>query len=243
MVRGRRLRRRAVILFATAVAAMQACSTAGDDVGTTPTPSITLSINPTSATVAQGGSVAIGATLTGSGGFAGAGAAFALTDAPAGVTFAVSDLQTSGSVTTTTVTIFVAATVAPGTYALDLTGSGTGVSPVSASLALTVVQVGFTLAVNPATLTLCEGCGDVTATITISRINGFTGSVLLTVESSPVGQGGSFTAVLNPGSTTGNSSILTVSTNAPPGNYTLTITGFAPGFGTQTVTIAANVPF
>lgn len=209
---------------------------------TVPVPSIAIGINPTSATVPQGGSVAIGATLTGSGGFTGAGAAFALTGAPAGVTFAVSNLQTSGSVTTATVMTSVAATVPPGTYALDLIGSGTGVIPVSASFALTVVGIGFTLSVNPATLTVCEGCGAVTASITISRIGGFTGSVLLSASSSPVGQGGSFTTGLNPTSTTGNSSILTVSTSAPPGNYTLTITGTAPGFVAQTVTIGVTVP-
>lgn len=208
---------------------------------TVPVPSIAISINPTSATVAQGGSVAIGATLTGSGGFTGAGATFALTAAPAGITFAVSNLQTSGSVTTATVTTSVAATVQPGTYALDLTGSGTGVSPVSASFALAVVGVCFTASVNPATLTTSEGSAAVTATITISRISGFTGSVLLSVSSSPVGQGGSFTTALNPTSTTGNSSILSVTTSAPPGNYTLTITGTAPGCVTQTATIAVTV--
>lgn len=208
---------------------------------TVPAPSIALSINPTSATVAQGESVAIGATLTGSGGFTGAGATFALTGAPVGVTFAVSNIQTSGPITTATITASVAAPVLPGTYVLGLSGTGTGVSPVSASFALTVVGVGFTLSVKPATLTTCEGCDAVNATITISRISGFTGSVALSVSSSAVGQGGSFTAGLNPTSTTGNSSILTVTTSAPPGNYTLTITGTAPGVVTQTATIAVTV--
>lgn len=211
---------------------------------TVPAPSITISIDPTSATAAPGASVVIEATLTGSGGFTGAGAVFALTGAPAGVTFAVSNLQTSGSVTTATVTTFVAATVAPGTYAINLTGSGAGVKTVSVSFALTVAGVavvGFTLSANPATLTTCEGCVAQIATININRTDGFTGSVALSASNSPVDQGGSFTMALNPTSTAGNSSILTVSTNAPPGNYTLTITGTAPGFATQTVTIAVTV--
>jgi hypothetical protein len=207
---------------------------------TVPIPAITLSIDPPSVTVAQGQSVAFGARLIGSGGFMGAGAAFALTGAPTGITSAISDLQIGGY-TTATITLSAAAHVPPGTYTLDLTGSGTGVSPVSVSFALTVLNVGFTLSVNPAALDTCEGCDDVTATITISRISGFTGSVLLSVSSSAVGQGGSFTTVLNPTSTAGNSSILTLSTSAPPGNYTLTITGTAPGFVTQTVTIAVTV--
>lgn len=212
---------------------------------TVPAPSIALIINPTSATVPQGGSVGVGAILTGSGGFTGAGVAFTMTGAPAGVTFAISNPETSGwitgSVTTTTVTTSIAATVPPGTYTIILTGSGTGVSPVSASFALSVVALGFTLSVNPATLTLCEGCGDATATITISRINGFAGSVQLAVSTSFVGQGGAFTTGLDRPSTTGSSSILTVSTTAPPGNYTITITATAPGFVTQIATIAATV--
>jgi hypothetical protein len=214
---------------------------------TVPIPAIAISIDPTTATVGPGGSVAIGATLTGSGGFTGAGATFGLTGAPTGVTFAVSNLQTIGSVTTATVTTFVPATAAPGTYTTNLTGSGTGVSPVSASFALTIVPppapVGFTLSANPATLTPCEGCAAVTATITINRTDGFTGSVTLSATIPVTGneQGGSTTATLNPTSTTGNSSILTVSTNAAPGNYTITITGTAPGFATQIVKIAVTV--
>lgn len=183
----------------------------------------------------------IAATLTGSGGFAGVGATFSLTGAPAGVTAAAYNLQTSDSVTTATITTSVAASVPPGTYALKLTGSGTGVSPVSASFALIVVGLGFTLSANPVTLATCEGCGDVTATITINRISGFTGSVLFSVSNSPVGQGGTFTTALNPSITTENSSILTMSTSAPPGNYVLAVTGTSPGFLTQVIPIAVTV--
>jgi hypothetical protein len=212
---------------------------------TVPMPTIALSINPTTATVGLGGSVAIGATLTGSAGFTGAGATFALTGAPGGVTFAVSNLLTSGSVTTATVTILVAATVAPGMYTINLIGSGAGVKTVSVSFALTVdatpAPLGFTLSANPVTLTTCEGCAAVTANITINRSSGFSGSVALSVSNSPVDQGATFTMALDPTNTTGNNSILTVTTNAAPGNYTLTITGTAQGFATQTVTIAVTV--
>lgn len=212
---------------------------------TVPTPAIALSINPTTATVELGGSAAIAATLTGSAGFTGAGASFALTGAPAGVSFAVSNLQTSGSVTTATVTTFVAVSVAPGTYTMNLTGSGTGVKTVSVPFALTVAAtpapVGFTLSANPATLTTCEGCATVTANITINRSSGFSGTVALSVSNSPVDQGATFTMALDPTNTTGNNSIMTVTTNAAPGNYTLTITGAAQGFATQTVTIAVTV--
>lgn len=207
-------------------------------------PTIAISLVPSTATVLQGGSVDIVATLRGSGGFTGAGATFGVAStAPAGVTFAVTNLQTAGSVTTATVTTFVAPTVSPGTYSITLTGRGTGVSPVSLSFPITVVGFGFTLSANPATLRLFEGGPALPSTITITRINGFTGSVTLSVSSPTDGVGGGFLAEFSPPSTTGNSSILTVRTSVGiPGIYTLRITGVAPGYVSQTATIAVTVP-
>jgi hypothetical protein len=64
-----------------------------------------------------------------------------------------------------------------------------------------------------------------TYTVTITRMNGFTGSVQLSVSGLPAGVSGSF----NPGtiSAAGTSSTLTVTTkgNAKTGTSTLTVTG------------------
>jgi hypothetical protein len=198
-------------LFAAAVAAGQAwCRRTSDN----PAPSVAINIDPTSATVAQGGSVVVTATLTGSGGFAGAGAAFALTGAPAGVTFGVSNLQTRGSVTTATVT-HAAATV-PRAYALDLRGGGVSKCGPFA-MTVTVAEICFALSVNPTTLTLVpEDAAN--ATITINRTNS-----LPEVWRCLAQLGGVFWMLFDP-DTTGNSSMVTAGTGGPPGDYTLTIT-------------------
>ncbi len=85
--------RRAVLVLASG--AIAACSSTGDG-GTQPgpTPAIAISLNPTSGSVAQGGSTSLTATLTRSGGFSGT-VTLSVQGAPTGVTGAVSNEQTT----------------------------------------------------------------------------------------------------------------------------------------------------
>ena len=62
----------------------------------------------------------------------------AVTDQPSGVTGVASNFQTTGLVTTATVTISATAAAAPGSYILLVHGTGPGVTEATAALALTV---------------------------------------------------------------------------------------------------------
>jgi hypothetical protein len=234
--------RRGLGLLVTAAAV--GCSSG--DGGTEPG-AIALAILPTSATINQGGSQAVAATLTRSGGFNGT-VNLTVTGQPTGVTGVVSNVVTTGTTTTATVTINVDAATAVGDYPLVVHGTGTGVTEATAAFALTVAAApAFTLTLNPTTLSIAQGASTPTTTVTLVRTN-FTGNVALSVENLPTGVTASF-APASPIS--GNTSVLTltVAGNAPTGTFTnllvraaaapltdrtaplsLTITAAAPSF-------------
>jgi parallel beta-helix repeat protein len=97
----------------------------------------------------------------------------------------------------------------------------------------------FTLAATPASQTVTVGNGT-TYTATVSALNGFSGSVALTVSGLPTGAGGNF----NPTSINGSgSSTLTITTaaNTPVGTNTLTIQGTSGSLvHTTNVTLIVN---
>ncbi|MEZ4586193.1 MAG: hypothetical protein R2909_07320, partial [Gemmatimonadales bacterium] len=228
-------------LFAIALlGGMSACSSGGDG-GTQPGPSpaISISLNPNSASVAQGGSATVVATLTRSGGFSGT-VALTVQGAPTGVTGTVGSEQTANGITTATITIQVAASTTPGSYTLTARGSGSGVSDATATFTLTVTAVtpaGFTIAAQPTTLSIQQGA-NATSTISVARTGGFGGAVALSAQA-PAG----LTASFNPTSVTGASSTLTVAAGASlaAGNYTVTVTGAATGLTNQTTQVAVTV--
>lgn len=97
----------------------------------------------------------------------------------------------------------------------------------------------FTISATPSSQTVVQGSG-ASYTVNTSALNGFTGSVGLTISGLPTGAGATFT----PGSVTaGGSSTLAVTTAAstPTGTYTLTITGTSGTLvHTTTVTLVVN---
>src|SRR5689334_2442686 len=109
--------RYALALLGTAVVA--GCSSSGTDNNNPGT--ITLALNPTSASVQQGAQAVVTGTLTRGGGFTGT-VNLTVTGNPTGVTAAVSNVVTSGLVTTATITISVDAATTPGTYPIVVHG-------------------------------------------------------------------------------------------------------------------------
>jgi subtilase family serine protease len=121
-----------------------------------------------------------------------------------------------------------------GTYPLTITASN-GVSPdATQAFTLTVTQApmpDFSLSVDPGSQSVPRS-GTVQYTITITRLNGFTGSVDLSVTGTPPGSKTSFS--VNPATTV---SVLTI--QAPrrkTGTYTLTITGVSGSLTHSTTT-------
>ena len=202
---------------------------------------ITLALNPTGASVAQGGSTTTTATLTRTGDFTGS-VTLNVTGGPSGVTAAVSDIQTTGLVTTATVTVTVGAAVAPGSYPLVVRGSGTGVTEATANFSLTVTAAlpgNFTLSTTPATSASVVQGGNTSVTVNLVRTGGFTGGVNLTATGLPAG----LTASFDPTSATGATSTLTLTAAAAlaVGAYPIVIRGNFTGLAEQTVNLTVNV--
>jgi hypothetical protein len=225
----------ALIVLAIMAGCKSSDSSGGTGPGPTPAISITLSAN--SATVAQGGSTQVTATLVRSGGFAGT-VNLTVTGTPTGVTGAVSNVVDAGGTSTGTITIQVAGTVAAGTYTITVRGSGSGVSDATATFALTVTAFGFTITAQPAAISIPAG-GQGTVDIAINRIGGFAGSVGMVGTTTLAG----LVPTISPASTTGNSAVMTlaVPANAAAGTYTVAIGAAATGVTSQSATIALTV--
>ncbi|MDE2342040.1 MAG: hypothetical protein KGL63_01385 [Betaproteobacteria bacterium] len=112
--------------------------------------SFTMSLSPSTLTIAAGAGIPSSLTITPSGGFSGS-VTLALTSAPDGVTVAPSTVSVSG-VTTTQVTVTPSASVIPGTYSFNLQGTSSSISA-TASLTLSVEQAHPRLILDTATLT------------------------------------------------------------------------------------------
>ncbi len=240
----RRVRLLASIL-AFGVPAMVAGCGGGDGNPTDPgggggggTPSISITLSSTSINITAGQSGQVTVNLTRSGGFTGAVTVAA--DALTGVTVAPATI--AAGATSATLTFQVAGTVAAGTLQATVRATGQGVQPATAQLSLVVAAApapDFTLAVNPAAVTLQQG-GNAAVQVQITRTGGLTGAVTLAATGLPNG----VTAVFDPAAPTTNSSTLTLTATAGAalGNVNLTVSGTAQGVtGAKSAQLALTV--
>ncbi len=199
------------------------CGSSTTDPGDDPDPAtISISIDPSSGTVEQGGSLVVTGTATIGGGFTGT-VTFTVTGLPAGVTISVGTVTQSGTSATAPITVTVGAGVAAGTYNGTITATGSGVSD-SVAYSLTVTAApGFSLG-SISNVSIQQGMSD-TRAVTITRSGGFAESVTIAVEGAPSG----VTATPDPASTTGSSSTVGISVDGgtTTGTYTLTVRGTA----------------
>ncbi|HXJ45837.1 MAG TPA: peptidase S8, partial [Candidatus Dormibacteraeota bacterium] len=134
--------------------------------------------------------------------------------------FVPATISTSGN---SSLTVTTAANTPVGSYAVTITGTTASLTH-SASVTLVVTSAGdFALSASQATVHIARG-GTGTDTITVSALQGFTGSVSLRVSGMPA----RVTATLSATTVTGSgSSVLTVHAGkrARTGTYTMTITG------------------
>ncbi len=196
-------------------------------------PDFSLQANPTSISIAQGGTATSALTVGPLNGFSGT-VALAASGLPAGVTASFSPASTTG---TSTLTLTASSTATVGTSNVTVTGTSGSLSH-SVTIALTVTsnQPSFKLSAAPATLSMAQGASG-NSTITVSPVNGFTGTVALAASGLPAG----VTAAFSPASTTGTSTLtLTASSTATAGTSTITVTGTS-GTLSATTTIALTV--
>jgi hypothetical protein len=187
------------------------------------TPDFTLTATPNSQTVVPGGSTTYTATVSPLNGFTGT-VSLSVSGCPTGATCTFNPTSITGGSGNSTLTAATTTSTAAGSYTLTLTGAS---GSLSHSTTVTLVVQGspdFTLTATPNSQTVVPG-GSTTYTATVSPLNGFTGTVSLSVSGCPTGA----TCTFNPTSITGGSGSSTLSvsttTSTPVGSSTLTITG------------------
>jgi hypothetical protein len=199
-------------------------------------PDFTLSASPASLTVTQGKSATSTITVNPLNGFTGTVSLMA-SGLPAGVTASFNPSSTTGS---GTLTLTAGSTAATGTATITITGTSGSLTH-STTIMLTVnaaANTDFTIADSPASITVTRGTTG-HSTVTIGAVNGFTGTVTLSVT----GQGGRVTTTFNPTAVTGSGSStlsVTVGRRATTGTRTLTITGTS-GSLTHSVTLTLTI--
>jgi hypothetical protein len=182
-----------------------------------------LTATPASRTILPGGTTSYTATVAPLSGFTGS-VAFSVTGLPSGATatFNPASVATSGS---TTMTVSTTAAIVRGSYPLTIRAtSGPRVRTVIVTL---VVNGDFSISATPTSRTIVPG-GVTTYTVTIAAVQGFTGTVSLSVTGAPSAS----TKTFNPASVVNSgTSVLTIDTEPTVvrRTRTLTITGTGGG--------------
>ncbi|MEP0824099.1 MAG: hypothetical protein HRF40_01285, partial [Nitrososphaera sp.] len=214
----------------------------------TPQFDFSLSLNPSSGTVQQGGTVQTTVTTTLLSGTS-SSVSLSAGGGPLGTTFTFS--PASGSPTfASTLTISIPSNAATGTYQVTISGSGSGGISRTATYQLTVnpqAQQPFNhaMSVSPSSLSIAKGSS---AQTTVS-VDLLAGSSAQAVVLSSTGQPSGVAVSFNP--STGNPTFkstmsISVSSAANAGTYTLTITGTAGALAkstTLTLTIVNTADF
>jgi len=199
----------------------------------------TLSASPSSATVTAGSGTSYTANVNASNCFVGM-VSLSVSGVPtgAGATFNPTSVSGSGS---STLSISTTSTASTGTFTLTITGTSGSLSH-STTVSLTInapPPPDFSISTTPGSQTVTQG-GSTSYTASVSAINGFTGTVNLSVSGVPSGA----TGTLNPTSINGSgSSTLSISTSSTvsTGTFTFTITGTSGSLShSSTVTLTIN---
>ncbi len=199
-----------------------------------------LSASPSSQTVTAGGSTSYTASVSPSNGF-NSSVNLSVSGVPSGATGSFTPASISGGSGSSTLSVGTSSSMAAGTYTLTATGTSGSLSH-SATVTLVVnPPPDFSLSASPSSQSVIAG-SSTSYTATVGALNGFNGSVSLTVSGLPTGATGGFTPASVSGS--GNST-LSVSTTASTaaGTYPLTVTGTSGGLShSTTVALTVSLP-
>jgi hypothetical protein len=194
-------------------------------------PDFSISSNPSSISVAQGASGTSTIMLTSLGGFTGT-ITLSPTISPSGPTVSVNPTSvtvSAGGSGTSTLTVSTQSTTPLGSYTVIVTGNSGSIShSTTIPVAVTSVTVvpDFSISGNPSSITIPRSSSG-TFNLTLASMNGFSGTVNLSVTLSPSGPRTSLSQTsinLSPGGA--GSSTLTVKTLKKThfGSYTVTVT-------------------
>jgi hypothetical protein len=197
----------------------------GDPVEPPPTPTASITIGAATATLIAGATTPVSVTLTRGGGYAGAVTVTAA-GLPTGVTSSTETIATGA--TTGTVTLTAAASAPAVTAAgTSITGSGTGVTIAPQALAVTVTPAASATIALAATSGSVQAGSNGTVAVTLTRVGGFAGDVVLAASALPAGVTVA-SQTLSGAATTATLTIVTTSA-AVPATTSLSITGTATG--------------
>ena len=186
-----------------------------------PSPDFSLAASPSSQTVVQGAQANYPVTASPSNGFSGT-VAFSVSGLPANATAGF----TTTSSTSATLNVSTSG-VAAGNYTLTVTGKSGNLTH---SIAVSLAVQDFSLSLTPSSKTVAQG-GQTTYTVSVSPLNGFSGSVSYGVSGLPSGVSGNVSnSVLT----------LTASATATTGSKTFTVTGTS-GSDSHTATATVTV--
>jgi uncharacterized membrane protein len=212
----------------------------------TRTASVTLTVTdfsisaaPPSQPVLAGASVPYTVSITALNGFNGT-VGLAVSGLPSGASagFSPASIPGSGS---STMTVTTAAGTAPASYPLTITATSGTVSRTSNVTLIVTAPPDFTLGTTPASQGVLAGVS-APFTTTVSALNGFSGSVSLSISGLPAGASATFTPTSINGS---GSSSLSVSTSVstPVGSYPLVVTGTSGSLShTNNLTLIVTAP-
>ena len=195
-------------------------------------PSYTIAASPATLTVARGSAGTTAIKVTPQNGFNGA-VSLAASGLPSGVTASFSPASTTGA---STLKLTATASAALGTATVTITGTSGSLRRVATLSLVVCAAPNFRLVSSPTSVSVLQG-GTAASTIAVSRQNGFTGTVALSLTGLPSGVTGTF----SPASTDRLSTLtFAAATSAPIGTTTVTVTGVS-GTIINKLTIAITV--
>ncbi len=199
-----------------------------------------LSASPSTVTVAQGNQGTSTITSAVTGGFDSA-ISLSASGQPTGVTVTFNPTSITGA-GTSTMTMSVASSTAPGTYPITVKGtSGSTVETTTVSLTVTGTSPNFTISASPTSITVDPGnSGHSTITTTIS--GGFDSAISLSASGQPSRVTVSFSPSSIPAPGSGSSTMtVTVNRRASSGTYPITVKGTGGGVN-HTTTVTLTIP-
>jgi uncharacterized membrane protein len=204
-------------------------------------PDFTISPTPASRSVSAGSGANYTVGVSALNGFTG-NVSLSLSGLPAPgstATFTPGTIATAG---TSQLAISTSASVTPGSYPLTVSATSGSITHTAAVTLVVTAPPDFSLGATPSSRTVSAGAGT-TYSVAIGALNGFAGSVTLSVDGVPSSVG---SASLSPSSVSaGGSSQLTVTTyvGAPAGSYPLTVTGTSGSLQhNKSVTLTVGAP-
>jgi subtilase family serine protease len=186
-------------------------------------PDFTVSVAPSSQTVAPGGTTNYTVTVGSLAGFS-EGVTLSVIGLPTGANGSFSQSPVSGGSGSSVLTVTTTSGTTPGgSYTLTITGTSTSGKSHTVNATLVVAPPDFSISASPSSRTVKRG-SSTTYTVTVTPSGGFNGQVTFGVSGLP----SNVTFTFNPATVTGSgSSTLQITTRGttPKGTSTLTITG------------------